>query len=59
MNTLLILFFLQAGKINVEIKGSVHYINGKSYPGIGVYVNYNYLEYFGARGGIEWVKFMI
>ena len=56
MNAFLILFFLEVSKINVEIKGSVHYINGKSYPGIGIYVNYNYLEYFGARGGIEWVK---
>ncbi|MEO0262533.1 MAG: hypothetical protein ABIM62_02300 [candidate division WOR-3 bacterium] len=57
MNVLLISFLLfKSSNIKVEIKGSVHYINGKTYPGMGIYVNYNYLEYFGARGGVEWVK---
>lgn len=57
MNAFLIFILLfKAGKINVEIKGSINYINGKGYPGLGVYINYYYLEYFGARGGIEWVK---
>lgn len=46
---------LGPGKMKVEIKGSLYHSNGKNYPSAGVYVNYDYLEYFGARTGIEWV----